>query len=253
MMISKKDRAKVSLEKRLEGYSASSVAALSLSGKRKSSFLAYSAGALALAAGAVSLSVSPASAAIITGGATASVSLSGTGTVTMTIDIDGSFGSDFYFKAYGGGNHKAYVSGVGTNLIAGVYTATYSKTVAERFSYSSSISAAQFATTGTLLKEGWSSTGAGQFPQVRGFIGVKFDRGGNTHYGWVDVFASSSSINAYAIVYKWAYETVPDAPIGAGHLPAATPEPASLALLAMGAGGLMAWRRRRKKAQANNA
>lgn len=68
------------------------------------------------------------------------------------------------------------------------------------------------------------------------FIGVQFD---GDRYGWVRVNMSGSPLNAFTIV-DYAYGGHGES-VFAGQVP----EPSSLGLLAMGATGLAAWRRRR--------
>jgi hypothetical protein len=87
------------------------------------------------------------------------------------------------------------------------------------------------------------------------YLGVKFvDSGGQFHYGWVRVVVSG----AHATITGYAYETIPNKAINAGktHRESAasavdpagvlTPnarEAASLGMLAVGAPGLVAWRK----------
>ena len=71
------------------------------------------------------------------------------------------------------------------------------------------------------------------------YLGVRFDIGGNTHYGWIQVQVPADV--TFATITGYAYEDVADAQITAG----AIPEPGSLALLAIGAAGLAAWRKKR--------
>lgn len=73
------------------------------------------------------------------------------------------------------------------------------------------------------------------------YVGVKFDIGGATHYGWVRMDIDSTS-PMHGTVYSYAYESTPDTAIAAGAMP--VPEPTSLALLAAGAGSLALRRRR---------
>lgn len=88
------------------------------------------------------------------------------------------------------------------------------------------------------------------------YMGVKFlDTGGNLHYGWVRVSIGGGSVT----ITGYAYETTPNRGITTGvtHGPVpdarmmgpedmvapGTPAPASLGMLALGAPGLVAWRR----------
>jgi hypothetical protein len=71
------------------------------------------------------------------------------------------------------------------------------------------------------------------------YLGVRFTISGNTHYGWIQVQVPADV--TYATITGYAYEDVADAQITAG----AIPEPGSLALLAIGAAGLAAWRKKR--------
>ena len=91
----------------------------------------------------------------------------------------------------------------------------------------------------TCLEGSGGYTCAGGFP--RSYMGVEFNIAGNTHYGWIDLFASSDS--PYAQIYGWGYETEPGVSIPAGAV--AIPEPATSALLV--AGGLLLALRRKWK------
>jgi hypothetical protein len=91
------------------------------------------------------------------------------------------------------------------------------------------------------------------------FLGVSFQRSGNTYYGWaemsVDVtepFESGSlsaalapGPTASAYLYSIAYNNVPNGQIVT---PSGIPEPASLSLFALGAIGIAALKKRRKSA-----
>ena len=89
------------------------------------------------------------------------------------------------------------------------------------------------------------------------YLGVKFQIGGQTHYGWArfSVKVTKSPINIFAELTGYAYETVPNMPIIAGKtsggaasgipeaLNAPAPASATLGMLAMGAPALAVWRR----------
>ena len=115
-----------------------------------------------------------------------------------------------------------------------------------------------------VLRGYWASTGGGGSTGKWGnahnrYLGVKFSIKGKTHYGWVRLSVSRPS-GIDALITGYAYETIPNKTIIAGHikarnevsaieqanptaLPAPTRKPVSLGLLAIGAPGLSIWRR----------
>jgi hypothetical protein len=97
----------------------------------------------------------------------------------------------------------------------------------------------------TLIKTGFS-TNEGNWPNNLNdakFVGLKFNVGADTHYGWFRVGAEMSGPSAR--VYDWAYESTPDTAITAGAGAPEVPEPSTFALLALGAAGITALKRRR--------
>ena len=89
---------------------------------------------------------------------------------------------------------------------------------------------------------------AGQFDyRDVGFIGFKFNNGSGDQYGWVRLKFSGPN-NAFRLI-DYAYAD-PGEPIRAGQTASddMVPEEGSLGGLALGAAGLMAWRKRRSRA-----
>jgi hypothetical protein len=73
-------------------------------------------------------------------------------------------------------------------------------------------------------------------------VGLQFDIGGSTHYGWAEVGVQLGSANL--IVGQVAYENIADTPIAVSGVP----EPSSMALMLAGAAGVAALKRRRARA-----
>jgi hypothetical protein len=97
-----------------------------------------------------------------------------------------------------------------------------------------------------------NSSFTGQFLNSQtGFVGIKFNQGGNAHFGWIRLHVDIGPANAVTTTaIDWAYNDVAGQAILAGEgIPASAPEPSTTAmtLLATGSAGVLAWRRRRKQ------
>lgn len=88
----------------------------------------------------------------------------------------------------------------------------------------------------------------GPFNDVtNGFIGFRFSLNDNSHFGWARI-----SVSDVVTLHDFAYENTPNTAINAGDgIP--VPEPGTLALLAAGATGLLAWRLVRARAAAKSS
>ncbi len=106
-------------------------------------------------------------------------------------------------------------------------------------------SSAFFPGYGTLAFRGGYGNDQWLAPGI-GFVGLKFNTGAGVQYGWVRLNMDGSPDNGYTMIdYAWAD---PNETILTGQIP----EPGSLALLAVGAVGLLAWRKHRAKAEKNS-
>ena len=89
----------------------------------------------------------------------------------------------------------------------------------------------------------WKSGLEGQ----SGYWGVEFKNSDSTYYGWIE--ASVNDDGDELTLHSWAYEDVAGQAIAAGDTGSPVPVPGSLALLASGAAGIAALRRRKSAEQ----
>ncbi len=186
------------------------------------------------------------------------------------IDLDGDGVNDIFLSnpvnsatTIGGGSYPVAGAGFvaqGNNIVG---TGTTATTVANSnagiagftgafgypYAYNIPVGAAidgalSFLPAGTLAFVSYANNGGSSQFAVQGqqgIIGVEFDIGGNTHYGWIRVENRTGVPTHLFTLVDFAYEDQPNTAINAG----AIPEPGSLGLLALGATGLLGWRRRR--------
>ena len=77
------------------------------------------------------------------------------------------------------------------------------------------------------------------------FLGFRFETAGQLHYGWAEININGGDVE----ISRWAYEDEAGRGIHVGSTASEIPEPSSLALLGLGAAGLLALRRRRETMQ----
>jgi hypothetical protein len=92
------------------------------------------------------------------------------------------------------------------------------------------------------IYQSWTAPGIG-------FVGFRFNSGAGVQYGWVRVRMSKLTQNAFTVL-DYAYAD-PGEPISAGQRSSAerAPDQGSLGWLALGAAGLIAWRKSRSRTQ----
>ena len=83
----------------------------------------------------------------------------------------------------------------------------------------------------------------GAFRGSPGYIGVRFDKNVRLTYGWI-AFVASEDVTS-AVITDWAFESVGDSAHAGDRGEGVVPEPSGLALLAAGAAGLAALRKKR--------
>jgi hypothetical protein len=222
---------------------------------------------IALAAGSLSalaLQVPESDAAVVhVTGSPVTMNLNAANGSEETWDVDGDSVRDFFLKkfdnpgSYGGGNERIHLSSLSANgegfvNAAGNPNGADIQRLNTGFAVGPTLAAGYFFGTSTTSRRVLSGTAYpvaffGPNPQgfssgQDGFTGFAFETGGDTHYGWATLNIDLT-LPGTVTISQWAYETSPNTAIAVG----AVPEPSSLALLALGAGGVAAWRLRKKR------
>ncbi len=146
-----------------------------------------------------------------------------------------------------GGTGFFNVAGIAGASIAGFYNGCPDNLISvSKLQPGQLISTRQFLPAGpqSALLAGTDGECTGQFVG-RGFIGFKFNNGKGDQYGWVRIQARPY-IGHHFVLYDYAYAD-PGEPIKAGQKSSnkMVPDQGSLGLLALGAAGLLVWRKRR--------
>ena len=106
-----------------------------------------------------------------------------------------------------------------------------------------------FSSVPLTVNGGYIFLGRNFLEDTPGQFGFRFVSDNNTYYGWgtlvIDYLAAGRGFQ----ITEAYYNTVPGTGINVGAVPAPVPEPSSIALLAIGAAGVTAWRARRKRAE----
>ncbi|MDQ8209480.1 PEP-CTERM sorting domain-containing protein [Coraliomargarita sp. SDUM461003] len=161
------------------------------------------------------------------------------------LDLNGDSASDLSFKNYifGGGNYQG-ANIYGTGKAVGFTTG---------LNYMSLLSAGDdvsftdpnYSTFPFSLSMAYGNNPDSEFDTAsNGYVGLFFTSSSVNHAAWIRVSIDNDA--GTFTIHDWAYENVSGVDIQAG----AIPEPANLGLLASGAAGLMALRKRRRQAAA---
>ncbi len=180
------------------------------------------------------------------------------GTGTWAFDIDGSGGWDVRFNNITATTGSCCLDPVFiTASLSGWIAASYATSpftaikLTQSVTFPGTVSYVPISGLNPVLLAGYNatfSTTQGNFHDSRGLVPFLFksNADGLNHYGFMDVGTTFLGASYSFTLYGWGYQV---APVPAGvHVANITPEPTSLALLALGAGGIAAWRRKRKKA-----
>ena len=98
-----------------------------------------------------------------------------------------------------------------------------------------------FVSGGTVNKGAWDSE------NKTGYMGFQFNNSGTINYGWMEIQRNGAAKDS-GILLRWAFEDEgKDIRVGdTGQGGSAVPEPSGLALLALGAAGIYALRKKRR-------
>ncbi len=182
-------------------------------------------GAVALALGTVAIAAAPAAAAVV---------VTPVGIDLLTLGPGGTYSfptDEFTIVVASGGLYS--LSGSGPNDLVAGYFAGGTLPVVTKLPSGTTISASTFATTNTKGGIMISPSSINPF-----FAALDIVVGTDNYYGW----ALFSDPPGSLIFEAFAFETLPNTPL----VTPSVPEPAGLSLLALGAAGVLAVRRRKR-------
>ncbi|MEO0529615.1 MAG: PEP-CTERM sorting domain-containing protein [Planctomycetota bacterium] len=158
---------------------------------------------------------------------------------SQDLNLDGDAYNDILLKNYVfGGNYQGATVNFAPGKVVGFTTG---------LSYASALAAGDLIDATTTaggpfaVSLAYANNPDSQFDNVDGaFIGLEFPINATSHFGWVRVSIDNAA--GTFVINDWAYNATP----GEGLLAGQIPEPGTLGLLAAGAAGVAAMRKRRR-------
>lgn len=135
------------------------------------------------------------------------------GSLMQTVDFDGDGNGEFIFSLYADGTtYYSQILNVGERPdVQVIKDGNDPGKLQSNYTISSK---KQFSTVDNDILAATLTSATGKFLDEKGFLGVKFKVGDNTHYGWIQYEANGDA--SVGTIIDWAYEDTPGKGIKAG-------------------------------------